>query len=107
MISGRPAVTPEPPETSFEDLMKEARLTHVHLLFRVVLVAEYSRRLEERDAMIGQLQRSKAGVCQNSEGLKRQLEEESKVTLNPNNSHPSFQFCARWVSQLCLHPISC
>lgn len=31
--------------------------------------------------MIGQLQRSKAGVCQNSEDLKRQLEEDSKVTL--------------------------
>lgn len=42
--------------------------------------AEYSRRVEERDVMIGQLQRSKAGVCQNYDDLKRQLEEESKVT---------------------------
>lgn len=32
--------------------------------------------------MIGQLQRSKAGVCQNWEDLKKQLEEESKVTIS-------------------------
>lgn len=38
--------------------------------------------MEERDVMIGQLQRSKAGVCQNYDDLKRQLEEESKVTQN-------------------------
>lgn len=58
--------------------MKEA-----HLLLCAVLLAEYSRRLEERDAMIGQLQRSKAGIFQNYEDLKRQMEEESKVTLKP------------------------
>lgn len=46
------------------------------------LPAEYSRRVEERDALNSQLQRSKAGVCQNYEDLKRQMEEESKVTLN-------------------------
>lgn len=38
--------------------------------------------MEERDALNSQLQRSKAGVCQNYEDLKRQMEEESKVTLN-------------------------
>lgn len=41
--------------------------------------------MEERDVMIGQLQRSKAGVCQNYDDLKRQLEEESKVTTK--NKH--------------------
>lgn len=45
----------------------------------VSLPAEHSRRLEERDALIGQLQRSKAGLCQNVEDLKKQQEEESKV----------------------------
>uniref|UniRef100_A0A667X0C7 Myosin-7B-like n=1 Tax=Myripristis murdjan TaxID=586833 RepID=A0A667X0C7_9TELE len=43
--------------------------------------AEYSRRLEEREALIGQLQRSKAGLCHNSEGLKKQLEEDSKARV--------------------------
>lgn len=72
--------------------MKAALLTHSKLVLCVVLLAEYSRRLEEREAMIGQLTRSKAGVFQNSEDLKRQLEEESKVTLNPYKSDPSFQY---------------
>ena len=60
--------------------------------FCVVLPAEYSRRLEERESMVGQLQRSKAGVCQNAEDLKKQLEEENKVTLNPSNSDPFFKY---------------
>ncbi|CAF94090.1 unnamed protein product, partial [Tetraodon nigroviridis] len=41
--------------------------------------AELSRRLEERDSLIGQLQRSKAAVIQNHEDLKKQQEEESKT----------------------------
>lgn len=41
--------------------------------------AELSRRLEERDSVIGQLQRSKAAIIQNHEDLKKQQEEESKV----------------------------
>lgn len=41
--------------------------------------AECGRRLEERDVLNGQLQRSKAGLCQSVEGLKTQLEEQSKV----------------------------
>ncbi|KAG7224354.1 hypothetical protein INR49_004661 [Caranx melampygus] len=43
--------------------------------------AEHSHRLEERDAMIGQLQRSKTGVCQNLDDLKKQMEEESKARV--------------------------
>lgn len=46
--------------------------------------------MEERDAMIGQLQRSKAGVCQNLEDLKRQMEENSKVTPKPTCPHSGF-----------------
>ncbi|KAM7410734.1 hypothetical protein PAMA_020939 [Pampus argenteus] len=43
--------------------------------------AEYSRRLQERDVLNGQLQRSKAGLCQSVEDMKRQLEEESKARV--------------------------
>lgn len=47
--------------------------------FSFIFPAEFSRRLEERDSVIGQLQRSKAGVVQNYEDLKKQQEEECKV----------------------------
>lgn len=63
--------------------IESSKVKKACLLLCDVLLAECSRRLEERDSMIGQLQRSKAGVCQNYEDLKRQLEEESKVTLKP------------------------
>ncbi|XP_042266018.1 myosin-7B-like [Thunnus maccoyii] len=43
--------------------------------------AEYSRRVEERDVLNGQLQRSKVGLSQNIEDLKRQLEEEKKARV--------------------------
>lgn len=42
--------------------------------------AELSRRLEERDSLIGQLQRSKAAITQNHEDLKKQQEEETRVS---------------------------
>ncbi|CAJ1085610.1 myosin-7B-like [Xyrichtys novacula] len=48
----------------------------------VAETAEYSRRVEERDALIGQLQRSRAGISQNFEDLKKQLEEESKARVS-------------------------
>eukprot|EP00066_Takifugu_rubripes_P028957 XP_011618223.1 PREDICTED: myosin-7B [Takifugu rubripes] len=44
--------------------------------------AEVSRRLEERDSLIGQLQRSKAGLIQNYEDMKKQQEEESKARVS-------------------------
>ncbi|XP_054628952.1 myosin-7B-like [Dunckerocampus dactyliophorus] len=47
----------------------------------VAEAAEYSRRMEEREVLNNQLQRSKAGLCQNMEGLKKQLEEESKARV--------------------------
>ncbi|CAK6981996.1 myosin-7B-like [Scomber scombrus] len=43
--------------------------------------AEYSRRLEERDVLNAQLQRSKTGLMQNIEDLKRQLEEDGKARV--------------------------
>lgn len=42
--------------------------------------AELSRRLEERDCLIGQLQRSKAAITQNHEDLKKQQEEATRVS---------------------------
>uniref|UniRef100_A0A6Q2ZQ03 Myosin-7B n=1 Tax=Esox lucius TaxID=8010 RepID=A0A6Q2ZQ03_ESOLU len=39
----------------------------------------YSRKLEERDALVTQLQRSKNSYSQNAEELKKQLEEENKA----------------------------
>ncbi|XP_061908652.1 myosin-7B-like [Entelurus aequoreus] len=48
----------------------------------VAEAAEYSRRMEEREVLNNQLQRSKAGLCQNMEGLKKQLEEESKTRVS-------------------------
>ncbi|XP_039657330.1 myosin-7B-like [Perca fluviatilis] len=74
----------------FEDQLNESRsraqdlqrqLTEASAQASLTETAEYSRRVEERDAMINQLQRSKAGVCQNFEDLKRQLEEESKARV--------------------------
>lgn len=59
----------------------------IFLLSLCVLPAEYSRRLEERDTMIGQLQRSKTGVCQNLDDLKKQMEEDSKVKLSTYKAH--------------------
>uniref|UniRef100_A0A3P9NE78 Myosin-7-like n=1 Tax=Poecilia reticulata TaxID=8081 RepID=A0A3P9NE78_POERE len=43
--------------------------------------AECGRRLEERDALIGQLQRFKASLSQDTENLKKQLEEDSKARV--------------------------
>lgn len=41
---------------------------------------EVSRKLEEREAMVSQLQRAKNSFSQNVEELKKQLEEENKVS---------------------------
>lgn len=43
-------------------------------------VAEVSRKLEERESMVSQLQRAKNSFGQNVEELKKQLEEENKVS---------------------------
>lgn len=43
-------------------------------------VGELSRKLEEREAMVSQLQRAKNSFSQNAEELKKQLEEENKVS---------------------------
>lgn len=43
-------------------------------------VGEVSRKLEEREAMVSQLQRAKNSFSQNVEELKKQLEEENKVS---------------------------
>lgn len=51
------------------------------IFIHIAFTAEYSRRIEEREALIGQLQRSKANFSQDCENLKKQQEEDSKVTL--------------------------
>ncbi|XP_015250028.1 PREDICTED: myosin-7B-like [Cyprinodon variegatus] len=43
--------------------------------------AECSRRLEEREALIGQLQRCKANLSQDTENLKKQMEEDCKARV--------------------------
>lgn len=43
-------------------------------------LGELSRKLEEREAMVSQLQRSKNSFSQNVEEMKKQLEEENKVS---------------------------
>ena len=44
------------------------------------------RKLEEREALITQLQRSKSSFSQKAEELKKQLEEESKVSALSQSS---------------------
>lgn len=46
---------------------------------------EYSRQVEEKDALISQLSRGKQAFTQQIEELKRHLEEEIKVSRLPNS----------------------
>ncbi|XP_075897746.1 myosin-7-like [Nelusetta ayraudi] len=64
-----------------DELQRQLNEVSAHKARALTETAEYSRRVEERDVMIGQLQRSKAGVCQNYDDLKRQMEEESKARV--------------------------
>lgn len=43
-------------------------------------LAELGRKLEEREAMVSQLQRAKSSFSQTVEELKKQLDEENKVS---------------------------
>lgn len=47
--------------------------------FNSLFQGEYSRQVEEKDALISQLSRGKQGFTQQIEELKRHLEEEIKV----------------------------
>ncbi|XP_034027771.1 myosin-7B-like [Thalassophryne amazonica] len=64
-----------------EELQRQLTEVSAHKARALTETAECIRRLEERDALIGQLQRSKEGLRQSSDGLKRQLEEESKARV--------------------------
>nr|XP_057941161.1 myosin-7B-like [Doryrhamphus excisus] len=64
-----------------DDLQRQLTEMSAQKARAVVEAAEYSRRMEEREVLNNQLQRSKAGLCQNMEGLKKQLEEESKARV--------------------------
>jgi len=56
----------------------------VELLFSTLpFPGEYSRQVEEKDALISQLSRGKQGFTQQIEELKRHLEEEVKVWNYP------------------------
>ncbi|CAL8369949.1 unnamed protein product [Lota lota] len=68
-------------KTRSDELQRQLSDLTAHNTRAVTETAEYSRRLEEGNALIGQLQRSKAGLIQNQEDLKRQLEEESKARV--------------------------
>lgn len=45
------------------------------------LSGEFSRQLDEKEALVSQLSRGKQAFTQQIEELKRQLEEETKVTI--------------------------
>jgi myosin protein heavy chain len=47
----------------------------------LLFIGEYSRQLDEKDALVSQLSRSKQATTQQIEELKRQLEEETKVSF--------------------------
>lgn len=65
--------------------------------------AELSRRLEERDSLIGQLQRSKAAITQNHEDLKKQQEEATRVSTGLKDEQiASF----RRFQQVCVVSVS-
>ncbi|XP_067095095.1 myosin-7B-like [Osmerus mordax] len=74
----------------FEDQMNESRAKAEELQRQlndvstqraraVTECAEYGRRLEEKEALISQLHRTKVTFSQNTEELKKQLEEETKT----------------------------
>uniref|UniRef100_A0A8C4ZH76 Uncharacterized protein n=1 Tax=Gadus morhua TaxID=8049 RepID=A0A8C4ZH76_GADMO len=67
--------------TRADELQRQTSDLNAQNARAVTETAEYSRRLEEGNALIGQLQRSKAGLIQNQDDLKRQLEEESKARV--------------------------
>ncbi len=49
-----------------------------HKLY-IVILGEFSRQLEEKEALVSQLTRSKQAYTQQTEELKRHIEEEVKV----------------------------
>ncbi|XP_061591641.1 myosin-7B-like [Cololabis saira] len=76
----------------YEDQLRESSIRAEDLQRRLAEVSdqetralaetvEYRRRLEERDVLIGHLQRTKTGLDQNTEDLKKQLEEDSKARV--------------------------
>ncbi|KAF3860963.1 hypothetical protein F7725_001218 [Dissostichus mawsoni] len=62
----------------YEDQLNESRSRAEELQRQLTDVSTQKARAVTENAMISQLQRSKAGACQNAEDLKRQLEEQSK-----------------------------
>ena len=62
-------------------------MTHVFSL----CLGELGRKLEDQESVVTQLQRTKNSFSQNSEELKKQLEEEYKVSFNQTHSDPSLR----------------
>lgn len=60
-----------------------------YLIFFFVKLGELSRLLEEKESLINQLGRGKTSFTQTIEELKRQLEEETKVTIYMANIVPT------------------
>ena len=58
-----------------------------NISFLHAFLGEYSRQVEEKDALISQLSRGKQAFTQQIEELKRHLEEEIKVMTFPTAGH--------------------
>ena len=58
-----------------------------NISFLRAFLGEYSRQVEEKDALISQLSRGKQAFTQQIEELKRHLEEEIKVMTFPTAGH--------------------
>ena len=57
----------------------------------LLCLGELGRKLEDQESLVTQLQRTKNSFSQNAEVLKKQLEEEYKVSFNPTHSDPSLR----------------
>ena len=72
---------------SFQNQFVWATNDKENISFLCVFLGEYSRQVEEKDALISQLSRGKQAFTQQIEELKRQLEEEIKVIIVPTAGH--------------------
>lgn len=63
----------------------------------MVFPGEYSRQLDEKDSLVSQLSRGKQAFTQQIEELKRQLEEEIKVSQMDPRCHSYHYSCSSLV----------
>lgn len=87
VVCCNPCSPPFPaPIFKFRALLYKVRL---YLLNLGLYIGEYSRQLDEKDSLVSQLSRGKQAFTQQIEELKRQLEEEIKVSPTRCCHYPS------------------